>query len=129
MSFILIPERGGGVKINAWNWRPTRMLLRDAKLMYKDSYERMGQGCGGRRADAETSARIADSLGRQLRDLQPGQRIRADLTITHQPKKRVVFRPGMNVKDVDANELDSATYEWLVKFRDLCRASGGFSIS
>jgi len=35
----------------------------------------------------------------------------------------------MKVEDVDAKEAYSATYEWLVMFRDFCRTSGGFKVS
>jgi hypothetical protein len=33
MSFILIPTHGEDVQVNAWNWRPTLLLLRDANLI------------------------------------------------------------------------------------------------
>jgi hypothetical protein len=84
-------------------------------------------GCGGY-VDAETSVRIADFLERQLQSMQPGQRILGDLSLTNKPKKLTVFTPGTKAKDVDAKELYSATYEWLVMFRDFCRTSGGFRV-
>jgi hypothetical protein len=61
--------------------------------------------------------------------MAPGQRLRADLTITAEPKRKVVFTPSSKVEDFDANELYSATYEWLVMFRDFCRTSAGFKVS
>ena len=129
MSFILIPERGEDAKVNAWNWRPTLMLLRDANLIDEDCHERMGhQGSDGR-VDAAVAGPIADFLERQLASMRPGQRVRADLMVTGKPKKVAVFTPGMKVEDVDANELYSATYEWLVMFKDFCRSSGGFRVS
>jgi len=129
MSFILIPKHGEDVKINAWNWRPTLLLLRAANLIDENEYELMGaNGCGGC-LNAETAGRIAAFLERQLKSMHPGQRIRADLTVTDKPKKLIVFTPGMKAEDVDANEAYSATYEWLVMFRDFCKSSGGFRVS
>jgi hypothetical protein len=61
--------------------------------------------------------------------MAPGQRLRADLTVTNEPKRIKVFTPGMKVKDVDAVEIYSATYEWLAMFRDFCRTSAGFKVS
>jgi hypothetical protein len=29
---------------------------------------------------------------------------------------------------VDTNEIYSASYDWLVAFRDFCRQSGGFEV-
>lgn len=54
--------------------------------------------------------------------------MRADLTITDVPKKRLVITPTTKVEDIDTVEVYSATYEWLVQFRDFCRSSGGFEI-
>jgi len=129
MSFILIPTHGEDLQVNAWNWRPTLLLLRDANLIDDRDYELMGSnGCGGR-VDTETSLRVAEFLERKLQPMQPGQRIRGDLSLTNKLKTLTVFTPGMKVEDVDAKEAYSATYEWLVMFRDSCRTSGGFKVS
>ncbi len=129
MAFILIPKHGEDVMVSGWNWRPTLLLLRDANLIDESGYELMGaNGCGGQ-VDAETSWRIADFLERKLQSMQPGQRIRGDLSLTDKPKKLTVFTPGMEVEDVDAKEAYSATYEWLVMFKDFCRTSRGFKVS
>jgi hypothetical protein len=55
--------------------------------------------------------------------------LRADLAITGEPKKLAVFTPGMKIEDIDAVELYSTRYEWLVMFRDFCRTSEGFKVS
>jgi len=129
MSFILIPIHGEDLQVNAWNWRPTLLLPRDANLIDETNYELMDEnGCGGH-VDAETSARIADFLERKLQSMHPGQRIRGDLSLTSKPKKLTVFTPGMKVEDVDAKEAYSATYEWLVILREFCRTSKGFKVS
>lgn len=84
---------------------------------------------GGGSVNSEAANKIADFLDQQLAKMAPGQRIRADLTVTAEPKKPFVFKPGSKVEDFDAVELYSATYEWLVMFRDFCRTSAGFSVS
>lgn len=128
MSFILIPNQGDDIKINAWNWRPTILLLHNAGLIDEKQHELMGcNGCGGK-VDSDTANRIADFLNRFLAKMTPGQRLRADLTITSGPKKRVVFTPSSKVEDFDAVEIYSATYAWLVMFRDFCRTSAGFEV-
>jgi hypothetical protein len=129
MSFILIPKHGEDLKINAWNWQPTLLLLRYANLIDENSYELMGANGSDGQVDAETSGRIADFLEQKLQSMQPGQRIRDDLSLTDKPKKLTVFTPGVKVEDVDAKEIYSASYEWLIMFRDFCRTSRGFKVS
>lgn len=129
MAFILVPENGEKIMINAWNWRPTLELLRRAELIDDELYERMGaHGCGGQ-VDAETARRIADFIDLKLRAMKPEQRVLADLTITDRPKKRVTFTPNTKIDQIDAIDLYSASYEWLIQFRDFSRTSGGFEVS
>jgi hypothetical protein len=128
MAFILTPKNGEEIKINAWNWRPTLELLREAGLIDDDLYERMGTHGREARVDADMACRIAAFLDRRLGLMKPGERIRADLTTTDKPKKQVVFAPGIKVEDIDAVDLYSATYEWLLTFQDFCRRSGGFEV-
>jgi len=129
MSFILIPNNGEDLKVNAWNWRPTILLLHHATLIGGKQHELMGCiGCGGS-VNSETANRIADFLEQQLTKMSPGQRIRADLTVTAKPKKLAVFTPNSKIEDFDAGEIYSATYEWLLMFRDFCRVSQGFKVS
>jgi hypothetical protein len=128
MAFILIPKNGEEVTINAWNWRPTLELLRNVGLIDDDLYERMGTF--GREAivDADTALRIADFLDERLRTIRAGDRIRADLTVTDKAKKSLIITPGMQTEQIDVVDVYSATYEWLVQFRDFARASGGFQV-
>jgi hypothetical protein len=129
MSFILIPSNGEDVQVNAWNWRPTLSLLRHANLIDEEQHELMGSNGSGGKVNSETANTIAQFLDAQLEQMAPGQRLRADLTVTNDSKKSAVFTPGMKVEDIDAVELYSATYEWLVMFRDFCRTSEGFKVS
>lgn len=128
MAFILIPKNGEDIKINAWNWRPTLELLHKASLIDVDLYE--GMGTSGRRTivDAGTAVRIAGFLDERLRSMQAGDRIRADLTVTSDAKKPLVFTPEMKADQIDCVDAYSATYEWLVQFSDFARTSGGFEV-
>jgi hypothetical protein len=124
MTFILVPSRadpGGELQVNAWNWRPTLGLLRRAGLLDDDAAERAAaQGAGGG-VTAEQAVRIADFLDRYLAHLTPGQRVRSDGTVTAEAKTYEL--------DQEPRELYSATYEWLSRFREFCRTSGGFTVA
>jgi len=127
MAFILRPVHGEEIVINAWNWRPILALLRDAKLISDDLYERMGLW-GMAKEDAEIAERIADYLDQRLETMKAGERVRADLTVTDEPKKRLVITQNTQADEFDSVEAYSATYEWLVQFRDFSRTSGGFRV-
>ncbi len=120
MSFILVPKAGSDLVINGWNWRPTLMLLSGAGLLSTEEFERMGaNGCGGC-ADAAKTARFAEVIDAQLKKMKSGERMRADLSVTASPQP-------LDLKS-DPNELYSASFDWLLRFRDFCRASGGFEV-
>jgi hypothetical protein len=129
MSFILIPKNGEDIQINAWNWRPTIELLRQAKLISDDLWDAMGANGRGASVDADMAGHIAAYLDQRLQSMKPADRMRADLSITSIPKKGFVITPTTKVEQIDAVEAYSATYEWLAQFRDFCRSSGGFKIS
>ena len=129
MTFILVPNQGEDLQINAWNWRATLELLYSGNLITDDEYERMGaQACGGK-VDESKALAIAEFVVAKLRSMNPGERLLADLSVTQQPKKHTLFTPDMKAEDVDVNELYSATYEWLERFADFCRSSKGFKVS
>ena len=128
MSFILVPKNGEEIKINAWNWRPSLELLRDAGIIDDDLFERMGTHGRKAEVDAATAARIADFIEARLRTMKPEQRVLADLTVTDKPKRRLIITPGTKIDQIDAVDVYSASYEWLVTFRDFSKTSGGFEV-
>lgn len=128
MTFILVPKHGEDVQVNAWNWRPTLELLRNEGLINTEDYKRMdAQGCGGK-IDERLAVRIADFIERRLAEMKPGERMRADLAVASKPKKRLIISPRTRLENIDANEIYSASYEWLVTFKQFCRNSGGFEV-
>jgi hypothetical protein len=127
MSFILVSQKGEDLQVNAWNWRPTLMLLRAVEALTNEDYERMGaHGCGGI-VDKAKAEQIADVVTQQLRSMKPGERMRANLSVTKETKKPAVISTNAT-DDIDVNELYSATYEWLEVFAQFCRTSGGFKV-
>jgi hypothetical protein len=128
MTFILVPKQGEDIQVNAWNWRPTLELLRVEGLITEQDYARMGaQGCGGQ-VDAVLACRIADVVENRLLAMKPGERMRADLTVTAMPKVQQIFTPDPKPNEFDATDLYSATYEWLATFKNFCRGSDGFEV-
>jgi hypothetical protein len=128
VSFILVPKNGEEVQVNAWNWRPTLERLRGENLLTLENYERMGaNGCGGE-VNVELACRIADVIERKLVRMKPGERVLIDQTVTAETKKKLVITPETTFREVDAFNAYSASYDWLVRFRDFCRSSGGFEI-
>jgi hypothetical protein len=127
MAFILIPQHGEKVYINAWNWRPTLEILRTEHLVDDETLELLGCNLGTT-VDERLALLIAEALTRRLAGMCPGDRVRADLSITAAPKRPVVFSPGMSTDEIDPVDLYSAHYEWLINFRDFCERSGGFVV-
>lgn len=118
MTFILVPHQGDDVQVNGWNWQPTLQLLRYAGLLTGEAYERMtAQGCGGQ-VDSELAARFADAVDRTLAEMNPGERMLTDLSVTARPKAYELNDPT----------IYSATYDWLRSFSEFCRRSGGFEV-
>ena len=127
MSFILVCQKGEDLRVNAWNWRPTLLLLREVNAITEEDFERMGaQGCGGI-VDKAKAEQIADVVTRKLVSMKPGERMRANLSVTKEPKRPAVFSADVN-DNIDVNELYSATYGWLETFAQFCRTSGGFKV-
>ena len=129
MSFILIPNQGDDVQVNAWNWRPTLEFLRAQKIITTDHAELLGcNGCGAR-VDADLANRMAAAVENKLSTIAPGDRMRVDLIVTSNAKVPQVWRPDTQPDDIDVTNLYSATYEWLVTFKDFCKRCGGFIVS
>jgi len=128
MSFILVPNQGEDIKVNAWNWRPTVEFLRAENVITNDHAELLGgNGCGAS-VDAALALKMAAALDNKLSIMKPGDRIRADLTVTSIPKVPQVFAPDSKPGDIDVTNLYSATYEWLIIFKDFCKRCNGFEV-
>ena len=129
MSFILIPNQGDDVQVNAWNWRPTLEFLRAQNIITTDHAELLGCNGSGARVDADMANRIAAAVENKLSTIAPGDRMRVDLTITSNSKVPQVWGPDTQPDDIDVTNLYSATYEWLVTFKEFCKRCRGFMVS
>lgn len=127
MTFILVPNKGEDVQVNAWNWRPTLLFLLAENIIGEQDHELLGTNGIGSRVDRNLVLRIASALDKKLSTMRPGERLRADLTVTDIPKTPQVFTPDGG--GIDELNLYSATYEWLVTFRDFCKRCEGFLVS
>ena len=126
MSFILVPKQGEDLQVNAWNWRPTIEFLRVEGIIDDETSELLTLNGRGAQADADLTRRMAIAVERKLQSMHPGERIRSDLSFTNAPKKLAEFHKP---ESIDAVDVYSATYEWLVQFKTFCERSGGFRVS
>jgi hypothetical protein len=126
MSFILVPKQGEDLQVNAWNWRPTIEFLRVEGIIDDETSELLTLNGRGAQADADLTRRMAIAVERKLQSMHPGERIRGDLSVTNAPKKLAEFHKP---ESIDAVDVYSATYEWLVQFKTFCERSGGFKVS
>jgi|SRR5580692_7179627 hypothetical protein len=126
MSFILVPKQGEDLQVNAWNWRPTIEFLRVEGIIDDETSELLTLNERGAHADADLTRRMAIAVERKLQSMHPGERIRSDLSFTNAPKKLAEFHKP---ESIDAVDVYSATYEWLVQFKTFCERSGGFRVS
>ena len=93
MSFILIPNNGEDVQVNAWNWRPTLEFLRAQTIITSEQAELLGyNGCGAR-VDADMANQIAEAIENKLSTMAPGDRMRADVTVHSGSKGAAGFPP------------------------------------
>ena len=118
MSFILVSKQGAELQVSGLDWRPTLELVRKAGLLADDTSELMSAEGYRWHVDGPLADQIAELIQAKLVDMRPGQRMLADLTIMNSPKD------GIGLPD----ERDSASYGWLMQFRDFCRRSGGFEV-
>lgn len=77
---------------------------------------------------APTHGRIAEAVERIFKVIRPGERILSDLIVTHKPKSEWTITPETQSDELDANDMYSATYEWLAEFAGFCRRSAGFEV-
>ena len=125
MTFILVPNQGEELQINAWNWRPTLELLYAGGVITEDDHLRMGaHGLG--KVDEAKALLMAEFVWQQLRSMNPGERMLSDLSVSKEPKQLSVF--SGQADDIDSNELYSTTYEWLETFARFCKSSKGFEV-
>jgi hypothetical protein len=64
---------------------------------------------------------MGTAVARKLQSMHPGDRIRGDMSVTDAPRKPAEFH---RLETIDAVEVYSTKYEWLVEFKDFCERCG-----
>jgi hypothetical protein len=121
MGYILKPANGDDLYVNKWNWHPTVELIEKAGLISYDRADRLHYNCGGD-ITGEEAVKIAEFLATYLASMTAGERLLTDGAVTSEPDTFEMFRGA------DWNKNYSATFEWLVSFRDFCTRCQGFSV-
>jgi hypothetical protein len=115
-----LKEETNDLKVNAWNWRPTLVLLEQFQVLEADELERMGFTGGGGSATPEQARVIAQRLRIVLEQLDPAGRYLLDGSNTSEPDDFVLHHD-------DAKNY-GATREWLEKFASFCEHCQGFRV-
>lgn len=127
MTFILAPAEGDDLQVSTWNWYRTLELLLASGVITDEEHEFMGLNGCGRKVDQQKALRIAEAVSDKLKSMKPVERVLPDLSVSVAPKK-LAFGPDIDTNEIDVNELYSTPYEWLEKFAEFCRSSGGFEV-
>jgi hypothetical protein len=121
VTFELEPTTGESISINGWNWRPTLELLHRTGILSDEALELMSFNGGGGEVTPDEAGRISEFLDGYLARLGPDDRVMLDGAVTTEPDTGEFHRD-------DLARNYSATFAWLVRFRDFCRSSGGFQV-
>jgi hypothetical protein len=116
-----LKDNTNDLKVNAWNWRPTLVLLEQFRVLDDDELERMSFNGGDGSATPEQARVIAQRLRMVLEQLDPAGRYLLDGSTTTEPDDFVFHRD-------DPAKNYGATREWLEKFMDFCEHCQGFRV-
>ncbi|MEV5539484.1 hypothetical protein AB0L13_21740 [Saccharopolyspora shandongensis] len=119
MGWSLETPGGESIDVNAWNWRPTLVLLAQYDLLDAEKLELLGYNCF-ERVTGEEAGRIAAFLDDYLATVPDDGRVRLDGSVTTEPD-------DYQLQGEDPAKNYSAAHAWLTEFRDFCRqADDGF---
>jgi hypothetical protein len=122
MSVILQAPSGADIQVNQWLWRPTTLLVRQALQLDDKRFEMLQVNGVGAQVSASESDRLVVFLDDYLVSFPKDGRLLSDGSVTQEPKGSRDFSDGDWVRHY------SVDYDWLVRFRDFCRSSGGFKV-
>lgn len=125
MSFTLADQGAMNNELiaNVWNWKPTLEIIRSFNVIDDSQIRQMQVNASGSVIDED----IARELGALVRErflakMQPGQRVRLDLSVTDERDDGTFHRGADEAKNY------GATYEFLQDFCDFCAGSKGFRV-
>jgi hypothetical protein len=126
MGIVLSPQKEDIESLygSFWVWRPAVALLQDAGVIDLEGIGPIPESFLYAEVDAEQAERIADYLDTFIQKLDDDERLLLDGSITDVPDTGEFYRDP-----AEQHKNYSAPKQWLVKFRDFCRSSGGFKIN
>jgi len=120
MTVILQAANGVDVQINQWSWRPTTFLIATALGLDENRIERLQVNGIGETVSPGEARRLTAFLDTYLADFPRDGRLLLDGSITRESESREL--------DLVGNAKYSASYDWLIRFREFCGDSGGFKV-
>jgi hypothetical protein len=123
MGFWVLDQKdeANALKINAWNWRPTLVMLEQFQILDAEQLERMSFNGGNGNATVEQARVIAQKLKIMLEPLGPGDRFLLDRSTTTEPDDFVFHQE-------DLGKNYGASREWLEQFMNFCEGCQGFRV-
>jgi len=126
MSFTFIDMGSENYEFtaNVWNWKAALEVIKSLDVLSEAMVRQMGYNALGIKVDKEE----AHMLGERIRDrilpqLEPNNRMFADLSVTDQPDDGTIYR------DEDEQWRNySVGHDWLKEFSEFCLRSKGFQI-
>lgn len=110
------------LKVNAWNWRPTLVILNTFEILDAHRLEMMNYN-GSVEVTVDEAREIGHKLHNYLQEnMDIGNSLNLDLTINDYSSDSQFH------KDVLQKNY-SATFVWLQSFMDFCRTCGGFEVT
>jgi hypothetical protein len=122
MSVILKSPSGADIQANMWHWRPTMLLLRQALRLDDERFELLQVNGVGAQISSSEAGIIATFLDDYIATFPKDGRLLLNSSVTQEQKG------SPNFTDADWDRHYSASYSWLVSFRDFCKSSSGFVV-
>jgi hypothetical protein len=94
------------------------LLVREALSLDEERFEKLQVNGIGETISGNEAMKLAEFLDNYLSRFPPPGRLLLDGSVTNEPKSY----------DGEGNDNYSASYAWLVQFREFCRICGGFTV-
>ncbi len=123
MSWIVedLASKDHFIKVNRWNWYPTLELIGAWGIIDSQRLEWMTSN-GDVTITEKEAQEIGTRLNAYLSILSEKHRLQLNLKVTEKPDDFKLYEG----KDMEKNY--SATYQWLIIFKDFCLTSKGFIV-
>lgn len=126
MSFTLIDQGSEAQEFAAsvWNWKAAVEIIRSLDIVDEGAIRQMSYNATGVKIAADDAHEIGSRIKKEiLKEVPPGKRMFADLSVTDAPDDKTLYRDG----DEQWKNY-SVTHDWLTEFADFCLGSKGFQV-